>query len=109
MFNQTQICIRLILLHFQVDRYLHGPVPLNPSDTLGCASTSSEESINSGNLSSDVKQQLQQQCNNWNSRLPQRMLVNPTAAVSALGELSPGGALMRGFQEQSLARKLNKF
>lgn len=32
-------------------------------------------------------------------------LVSPAAAVGALGELTPGGALMRGFQEQSLARR----
>ncbi|XP_026477934.1 general transcription factor IIH subunit 1 [Ctenocephalides felis] len=87
----------------KVDRYLHGPVPLNPSDTAGCASTSSGASLDVES-SSDVTQQLQQQCSTWSSRLPQRMLVNPTAAVSALGELSPGGALMRGFQEQSLAQ-----
>ena len=32
-------------------------------------------------------------------------LVSPAVAVSALGELTPGGALMKGFQEESLARK----
>jgi hypothetical protein len=31
--------------------------------------------------------------------------VNPAAAVSALGELTPGGALMKGFEEESLARE----
>lgn len=40
----------------------------------------------------------------WNTRQPSSALVSPPAAVGALGELSPGGALMRGFQEQSLAR-----
>lgn len=41
----------------------------------------------------------------WNGpRQPVSTLVSPAAAVSALGELSPGGALMRGFQEQSLAQ-----
>jgi len=29
--------------------------------------------------------------------------VNPAAAVSALGELTPGGALMEGFEKESLA------
>lgn len=33
------------------------------------------------------------------------VLVNPANAVSALGELTPGGALMKGFQEESLARE----
>lgn len=41
----------------------------------------------------------------WNARTPHKVLVSATAAVNALGELSPGGALMRGFQEQSLARE----
>ena len=34
------------------------------------------------------------------------ILVSPANAVSALGELTPGGALMKGFQEESLARML---
>lgn len=36
-------------------------------------------------------------------------LVNPANAVSALGELTPGGALMKGFQEESLAREFPVF
>lgn len=32
-------------------------------------------------------------------------LVSPAAAVSALGELTPGGSLMKGFREESLGRK----
>lgn len=44
--------------------------------------------------------------NGWHERTPHKVLVSATAAVNALGELSPGGALMRGFQEQSLAREL---
>lgn len=41
----------------------------------------------------------------WAMRTPHKALVSATAAVNALGELSPGGTLMRGFQEQSLARE----
>lgn len=41
----------------------------------------------------------------WAMRTPHKALVSSSAAVNALGELSPGGMLMRGFQEQSLARK----
>lgn len=41
----------------------------------------------------------------WAMRTPHKALVSATAAVNALGELSPGGSLMRGFQEQSLARE----
>lgn len=47
-----------------------------------------------------------QETKQWQTgRQPSSALVSPAAAVGALGELSPGGALMRGFQEQSLARK----
>lgn len=47
-----------------------------------------------------------QETKQWQSgRQPSSALVSPAAAVGALGELSPGGALMRGFQEQSLARE----
>lgn len=72
---------------------MHGPIPgsniehLNPS----------EVSMITRNILQDIKQQ-------WGTRQPSSTLVSPAAAVGALGELSPGGALMRGFQEQSLAR-----
>lgn len=44
----------------------------------------------------------------WAMRTPHKALVSATAAVNALGELSPGGSLMRGFHEQSLARKFKQ-
>jgi len=53
-----------------------------------------------------VQSQILNEIESWNTRTPHKVLVSATAAVNALGELSPGGALMRGFQEQSLARKL---
>lgn len=43
---------------------------------------------------------------NVNKKQVTPVLVNPANAVSALGELTPGGALMKGFQEESLARML---
>lgn len=52
-----------------------------------------------------VNRRIQNEVRTWNQRQPSSALVSPAAAVGALGELSPGGALMRGFQEQSLARK----
>lgn len=53
-----------------------------------------------------VQDQILQDTEMWSARTPHKVLVSATSAVNALGELSPGGALMRGFQEQSLARKL---
>ncbi|XP_044255706.1 general transcription factor IIH subunit 1 [Tribolium madens] len=76
----------------KVERYLHGPMPdtnieqLNPSEA------------------SSVLRGVLQETKQWQSRHPSSSLVTPAAAVGALGELSPGGALMRGFQEQSLAQ-----
>jgi transcription initiation factor TFIIH subunit 1 len=49
---------------------------------------------------------LQHEAESWCSiSRSQTALVNPAAAVSALGELTPGGALMKGFEEESLARE----
>lgn len=76
-----------------MERYLHGPIPDGTTDSL----SSSEASLTAKGLLHETKQ--------WNTRYPSNALVTPAAAVGALGELSPGGALMRGFQEQSLARK----
>lgn len=79
----------------KVERYLHGPVPstYNPD--------AHEEPRDMGS----IQYQIQLYTDTWNTRTPHKVLVSATAAVNALGELSPGGALMRGFQEQSLARK----
>lgn len=81
-----------------VDRYLHGPVP-------GYSSTesTSEELLMTLN-------QLKRETTGWltGNSIPRQLatsLVSPAAAVSALGELTPGGSLMKGFREESLGRK----
>lgn len=93
----------------KVERYLHGPVPV-----AGCSSSSNSNDIDMMNNDTNVEQlrdleavqyMIRQDTETWKQRTPHKVLVSPTAAVNALGELSPGGALMRGFQEQSLARK----
>ncbi|KAG5879297.1 hypothetical protein JTB14_021955 [Gonioctena quinquepunctata] len=75
----------------KVERYLHGPMP-----------DSAIEYWNH-NEASTVLRGVLQETKQWGKRHPSSNLVSPAAAVGALGELSPGGALMRGFQEQSLA------
>lgn len=79
----------------KVDRYLHGPLPsvLHINDLT--------DEIHSMD---ETQNQILKSLDMWNMRTPQKVLVNPKAAVNALGELSPGGALMRGFQEQSLSQ-----
>lgn len=79
----------------KVERYLHGPVPITHQ---------SDSDDEGGNLEA-TQFQIIKCTDTWSTRTPQKVLVNPKAAVNALQELSPGGALMRGFQEQSLARK----
>lgn len=78
----------------KVERYLHGPIPVAHIDTADDA-----------HQLDAVQYQLLHSINGWSTRTPHKVLVSATAAVNALGELSPGGAMMRGFQEQSLARK----
>ncbi|KAH1027638.1 general transcription factor IIH subunit 1 [Dendroctonus ponderosae] len=78
----------------KVERYLHGPMP----DTI-------TEHINP-NEASHIMRNVLQEARQWQARphMPNYGIVPPSAAIQALGDLSPGGALMRGFQEQSLAQ-----
>uniref|UniRef100_U5EYR7 General transcription factor IIH subunit 1 n=1 Tax=Corethrella appendiculata TaxID=1370023 RepID=U5EYR7_9DIPT len=111
----------------KIERYLHGPVPISSSssssggDVSGVQSggtSGGSSSTNNSNISGHnyLHQQeplfdldstltrIMQSTESWNNRTPHKLLVSATSAVSALGELSPGGALMRGFQEQNLAQ-----
>lgn len=81
-----------------IDRYLHGPVP-----GYGNIETTSEELF-------VTLSHLKKEAFGWiaGTTLPRQAatsLVSPAAAVSALGELTPGGSLMKGFREESLGRK----
>lgn len=76
-----------------MERYLHGPIPGATSEHL------------SSNEVAAVCRDILNEYRQWQgARQSSTTLVSPAASVGALGELSPGGALMRGFQEQSLAR-----
>ncbi|XP_058066394.1 general transcription factor IIH subunit 1 isoform X2 [Anopheles bellator] len=93
----------------KIERYLHGPVPA--SGTFGEHSGmhgGESSSATAGGVLHDfetIDAMIVDAANNaWSARTPHKLLVSPAAAVSALGDLSPGGALMRGFQEQSLAQ-----
>jgi len=54
-----------------------------------------------------VTSRLKLEAESWcsHSRPAATALVNPAAAVSALGELTSCGALMKGFEEELLARE----
>lgn len=84
----------------QIDRYLHGPVP--GSEKFGVHQKEIPIILN----------QMRIETAKWgnNANLPRqdsKTLVSPGAAVLALGELTPGGALMKGFREESLGRKFH--
>lgn len=79
----------------KVDRYLHGPLPTVPNAIDGVEELNDIET---------TQENVMKSTETWSARTPQKVLVNPKAAVNALGELSPGGTLMRGFQEQSLSQ-----
>ncbi|ETN62185.1 TFIIH basal transcription factor complex subunit 1 [Anopheles darlingi] len=92
----------------KIERYLHGPVPATAASGYGDHGGGTEASGSGGASLHDfdtLEAMIVEAANtSWGSRTPHKLLVSPAAAVSALGDLSPGGALMRGFQEQSLAQ-----
>ncbi|KAF2882657.1 hypothetical protein ILUMI_23521 [Ignelater luminosus] len=91
--NENQNSSRSQLSLSKVERYLHGPMP----------GASIEHLL--PNEAATVNRGVLLECRQWQGgRQLSNNLVSPAASVGALGELSPGGALMRGFQEQSLAQ-----
>ncbi|KAH8306029.1 hypothetical protein KR018_012580 [Drosophila ironensis] len=77
----------------KVERYLNGPIHNilfdNHNDTLTLE---------------EVQYKLVRNSESWLNRSVQRSVICSKAAVNALGELSPGGSMMRGFQEQSVGQ-----
>lgn len=90
----------------KIERYLHGPVPSSMGGVVGSSSSGFHDTQSDYELHDleSVNNYIMQATGSWNNRTPHKVLVSAKAAVNALGELSPGGALMRGFQEQSLAQ-----
>ncbi|GAB1869541.1 General transcription factor IIH subunit 1 [Camponotus japonicus] len=84
-----------------VDRYLHGPIPGYGNTE----PTSDELLITLSQLKKEASGWL---CGNTLPRQAATSLVSPAAAVSALGELTPGGSLMKGFREESLGQLIPK-
>ncbi|EDW47844.1 general transcription factor IIH subunit 1 [Drosophila sechellia] len=74
----------------KVERYLNGPVQ-----------NSMYDNHNDPMSLEEVQYKLVRNSESWLNRNVQRTFICSKAAVNALGELSPGGSMMRGFQEQS--------
>ncbi|XP_031341437.1 general transcription factor IIH subunit 1 isoform X2 [Photinus pyralis] len=82
--NDTSNASKSILNLSKVERYLHGPMPGSNAEYL------------SVNDASSINRNILNECKQWQGGRQQTSnLVSPAAAVGALGELSPGGALMR--------------
>ncbi|XP_054268650.1 general transcription factor IIH subunit 1-like [Macrosteles quadrilineatus] len=80
----------------KVERYLHGPTPSASDDS---EVWGGDEAVLS------CWGRLQQEAGGWGATSrPSAPLVPPAAAVSALGELTPGGALMKCYHDESLAQ-----
>ena len=83
----------------RLERYLYGPTPSSN------VSHSSSSNSKGQEYSSDiVDQTIRQNSVEWGQRVPHKQLINPNHAVNALGELSPGGLLMRGYQDHNLSQ-----
>lgn len=83
----------------QTDRYLHGPTS---------STENNHENVNHKphSIASQLLKEMERQAAaGYLPRQPSTSLVNPAATVSALGELTPGGSLMKGFREDNLGRK----
>lgn len=81
----------------RLERYLYGPTP--SSNVVNNSSNKGQEQP-----ADVVDQMIRQNANDWGQRVPHKQLINPTHAVNALGELSPGGLLMRGYQDHNLSQ-----
>uniref|UniRef100_A0A182MM03 General transcription factor IIH subunit 1 n=1 Tax=Anopheles culicifacies TaxID=139723 RepID=A0A182MM03_9DIPT len=90
----------------KIERYLHGPVPAAGGSGHDSSLSTNQRGDSRGLQDFETTHAMILEAANgtWSNRTPHKLLVSPAAAVSALGDLSPGGALMRGFQEQSLAQ-----
>ncbi|XP_039482784.1 general transcription factor IIH subunit 1 [Drosophila santomea] len=77
----------------KVERYLNGPVQ-----------NSMYDNHNDPMSLEEVQYKLVRNSESWLNRNVQRTFICSKAAVNALGELSPGGSMMRGFQEQSVGQ-----
>lgn len=81
----------------KLERYLYGPTP--SSNDANTGSNKGQE-----HSSEVVDHMIRQNAIEWGQRVPHKHLINPTHAVNALGELSPGGLLMRGYQDHNLSQ-----
>lgn len=79
----------------KLERYLYGPTP----------STSRDKNIRLAETNVDaIDQMMRRTSTNWTQRVPHKQLLSSSHALNALSELSPGGLLMRGYQDHNLSQ-----
>lgn len=81
----------------RLERYLYGP-------------TSSKDKSNRTNESNMemIDQILKKNSTIWGQRVPHKQLLSANNALNTLSELSPGGTLMRGYQDHNLSQFVPK-
>lgn len=81
----------------KIERYLFGPMPSQSNSEF-------QDRFYDNDLET-VDQVIKNNINQtWGMRTPHKSLVSATSAVNALGELSPGGMLMKGYQDHNLSQ-----
>ncbi|XP_005096499.1 general transcription factor IIH subunit 1 [Aplysia californica] len=85
----------------QMDRYLHGPTPSSSTASASVASRLGHDDVTSEDAILSVASEVE----GWGSA--RHMVLGSTEALSVLGELSPGGALMSGTSLQQLHQQVS--
>ncbi|KAL1116102.1 hypothetical protein AAG570_005597 [Ranatra chinensis] len=83
----------------KVERYLQGPMA-GEGGVDGC--------VDGGTDVGMWTNRLRQEVSRWELHSASHAVVHPTTAVAALGELTPGGALMKGYHDDSLAQLVSE-
>lgn len=81
----------------KLERYLYGPMP-STHDNVVHYNKTKEFSVDV------VDHTIRNNFSGWSQRITHKQLINPNAAVNVLGELSPGGILMSGYQDHNLSQ-----
>lgn len=81
----------------KLERYLYGPMP-SSSDNSFMANNKYKAPVDVTDMA------IRKSTLEWGQRVTHKQLINPTAAVNALGELSPGGILMSGYHDHNLSQ-----
>lgn len=96
--NPTEMASSASINLEKLERYLYGPMPSNPNNLQVKDNHYREHSLDS------IDYTLRKNATDWGQRITHKQLISPASAVNALGELSPGGVLMSGYQDHNLSQ-----